>query len=155
MHKRYFISITIFLIITLSASSQCKYYNKVNKEGKKTGIWFSYWDSSQKVLHRKFHYKDGREWGVCKIYNKEGVLVTKERHHKNRIRIKSYRESGKLQRKGWAVMEYNAVDLHFYWHGRWKFYGEKVGLNGISIYENGEFKESIENRRTRKNQEKI
>ena len=147
--------IIVFAIVSLSANSQCKYYNRVNKKGERTGIWFSYWDASEKVINRKFHYKNGREWGVCKIYNRDGILVSKERHYKKRIRIKSYRENGKMQRKGWAVMEYNAIDLHFFWHGKWKFYGENVGLNGISIYENGEFKESVENRRTKRNQEKI
>ena len=146
------IAILIILSITISVKSQCKYYNKVDKEGKKTGLWLSYWDKEKSKIARKFHYNEDWESGLCKMYNKDGKLKMKERHLKNRIRIKSYNEIGKLQRKGWGIMEHNSKDLHFYWHGHWKFYGEKRHLTGISVYENGAFIESIENNRTKRNQ---
>ncbi len=148
------ITILFILTITLSAQSQCKYYNKVDKEGIKTGLWFSFWDNEKTIYHSKFHYKNGRETGVNKMYNRDGKLTTKERHVKGRIKIKSYNEQGKLQRKGWAKIDFNAEDLHFYWHGRWKFYSDKRKLTGISIYEKGFFMESIENKRTKRNQMK-
>ena len=149
-------TITILFILTISFSvkSQCKYYNRFDEDGKKTGLWLSYWDQKKRILHSKFHYKNGREVGVNKLYSRDGKLMTKERHVKGKIKVKNYNEEGKLHRKGWAKIDFNADDLHFYWHGRWKFYGEKHRLNGISVYEKGFFIKSIENKRTRKNLEK-
>lgn len=152
--KKIYLSILFFLFFSFYAQSQCRYYNRVDKEGKKTGIWFSYWDASQKVLHRKFYYKDDREARVCKMYNREGKLMTKERHLKNRIKVKNYNESGKIQRKGWARIDFNTDDIHFYWHGRWKFFDQKHHLTGISLYEEGYFIESIENKRIKKYNQK-
>ncbi len=149
--NKYAIVIIVFLISAPGANSQCKYYNKVDKNGKKTGIWFSYWDASEKKLHRKFHYKNDREVKVCKMYHRNGKLITKERHLKNRIKVKNYDEKGRIHRKGWAKIDFNAKDLHFYWHGRWKFYDHKHHLTGISIYKNGYFIENKKNNRTKNN----
>lgn len=146
------IVLLLTLITTSSVKAQCKYYNKLDEKGNRTGLWLSYWDSSKKILHRKFHYKKGREFRMNKIYFSDGNLMTKERHVKNRIKVKSYDEQGKLQRKGWAKIDFNADDLHFYWHGHWKFYNVKHQLIGISIYENGFFINPIENKRTKRNQ---
>ncbi|MCP4553180.1 MAG: hypothetical protein GY834_14330 [Bacteroidetes bacterium] len=150
--KQQIITILLFLIITSSAKAQCKYYNKLDKNGKKMGLWLSYWDKKKTIYHTKFHYKNGREIGVNKTYNRDGKLMTKERHVKGRIKVKIYDEQGKLQRKGWAKIDFNAENLHFYWHGRWKFYNEKHQLVGISMYEKGFFINSIENKRTKRNQ---
>ncbi len=152
--KNIFIVIFACLMITSAAKSQCKYYNKMDENGKRTGLWLSHWDTEKTVYHSKFHYKNGRETGVNKMYNQDGKLVAKERHLKGRIKMKSFNKSGKLQRKGWARIDFNAEDLHFYWDGRWKFYGEKHRLTGISVYEKGFFINSIENKRTKKNVEK-
>ena len=139
-------------MIALSGKSQCKYFNRFNEDGEKTGLWISYWNEKKNIYHSKFHYKNGRETKVNKMYNRAGVLTSKERHVKKRIKMKVYDENGKLQRKGWAKIDFNAEGLHFYWHGRWKFYGDKHQLTGISIYENGFFIKSIENKRTKRNQ---
>lgn len=147
-------AIFIILIVTLSVKSQCRYYNKVDEKGNKTGLWISYWDSEQSIIRSKFQYKDGREFRVGKMFSRDGKIMEKERHVKGRIKIKSYTEDGKLQRKGWAKIDFNAEDLHFYWHGRWKFYGEKRQLTGISIYEKGFFIKNVENKRTKRNQVK-
>jgi len=146
------ITILIILVITLSVKSQCKYYNKVNAEGKKTGLWLMYLDNEKKVLTRKFHYKNDRESGVCKMYNPEGKLMMKERHLKKRIKVKNYNEQGKIQQKGYGIMEFNTDKIRFYWHGHWKFYAENHHLTGISIYKDGVFIESIESKRVKRNQ---
>ena len=140
------------MIIPLSAKPQCKYYNKIDKNGDRTGLWISYWDNQKTIIHSIFQYKNGREFRVGKMYNRNGKLLSKERHVRKRIKVKSYNESGKLQRKGWAKIDFNAEDLHFYWHGRWKFYAENHRLTGISIYKEGVFIESIENKRVKRNQ---
>jgi len=145
------IAILCILIITLSVKSQCKYYNKVNADGKKTGLWMLYWDKEKKTPYRRFHYKDDRESGVCKMYNSEGKLIMKERHLKKRIKVKNYNEQEKIQQKGYAIMEFHTEKIRFFWEGRWKFYGENHHLTGISIYKEGVFIESIENKRINKN----
>ena len=152
MKKKYFSTIFLLLLISLSVKSQCKYYNRFNADGNKIGLWLNYWDQKKTIYHSKFHYKNGREVKVNKMFNRKGILVAKERHVKKRIKIKSYDEKGKLQRKGWAKIDFNAENLHFYWHGRWKFYGNKHRLTGISNYEKGFFIKSVENKRTKRNQ---
>ncbi|MBU1014273.1 MAG: hypothetical protein KKG99_14840 [Bacteroidetes bacterium] len=146
------ISIFIIMIITLSVKSQCKYYNKINADGKKTGLWLMYWDKEKHIPARRFHYKNDRESGVCKMYNSEGKLMMKERHLKKRIKVKNYNEHGKIQQKGYGILEFHTDKIRFYWHGHWKFYAENHHLTGISIYKDGVFIESKENRRTNKNQ---
>lgn len=110
-----------------------------------------YWDKEKKITARKFHYKDDRESGVCKMYNSEGKIMMKERHLKRRIKVKNYNEQGKIQQKGYGVMEFQTDKIRFFWEGHWKSYAENHRLTGISVYKDGVFVESIENKRTNKN----
>lgn len=60
----------------------------------------------------------------------------KVKYHK-RLKIKYYRDNGKLEKKGYAHFDLTAKDLHFYWHGTWKYYDDKRHLYRIAIYKNG------------------
>jgi len=52
--------------------------------------------------------------------------------------VKYYDESRALEQKGWAVIDYNEIDTHYYWQGKWKYYNDKRKLFKVSYYENGE-----------------
>ena len=84
------------------------------------------------------YFKDGRETRLSKEYHINGKLRLKFRYYKDRIRVKYYTESRKLEQKGWSVIEYNEDDTHYYWHGKWKFYNNGRKLERVALYENGE-----------------
>lgn len=123
---------------TMQAQLFNKEINQYGEDKQRTGWWISYWDDDEKVFMSKAKYKAGQEIGTSKEYHANGNLRLKFRNQKNRIRVKSYSEDRKLEQKGWAVMEYNEKDTHYYWHGKWKFYDEQGKLVRVSQYSNGE-----------------
>lgn len=54
-----------------------------------------------------------------------------------RMKVKYYLESGKLEKKGWAVMIYDPEEIRYSWNGPWKFY-EDGKLAKKSVYKMGE-----------------
>ncbi|MBN2174387.1 MAG: hypothetical protein JW731_09655 [Bacteroidales bacterium] len=111
--------------------------NKYSETGQRQGLWISYWDEENKIPMSKARYEDGRVKGVNKGYYQNGNIQVKKRYLKNRIRVKYYYENRKLEQKGWAVLEYNPEDIHYYWHGCWKFYDTNRKLVSKACYENG------------------
>ncbi|MCD4697539.1 MAG: hypothetical protein K8S16_15025 [Bacteroidales bacterium] len=131
------VPIYIFISVNLQAQLFSKKLNNFNEEGLKEGLWKIYWDEEKNVPMSKAHYKDGRETGVNKEYHISGKLRLKSRYDKKRIRVKYYYENRKLDKKGWAIMEYNENDIHYYWHGKWKYYNENGKLIKIADYRKG------------------
>ena len=86
----------------------------------------------------KARFVDGREQGVSKEYHVNGKLRLKFRYHKDRIRVKYYDENRRIEQKGWSVIEYSEKDTHYYWQGKWKFYGDKHKVERIAYYHQGE-----------------
>lgn len=129
-----------FLLLLLQCSAQffIKPANRLNEQGKRQGVWKSFWDEAGKVPMSKARYKDGREVGVSKEYHISGILRLKFRYHKNRIRVKYYDENRQLEQKGWSVMEFTDKEIRYYWQGKWKFYDSKRHLERISYYDKGE-----------------
>ena len=86
----------------------------------------------------KVRYDNGREKCVSKEYHQNGNLRLKMRYYRNnRVRVKYFDEGRKLEQKGWAVMEYNENNIHYYWHGKWKFYNNEHKILESAIYEYG------------------
>lgn len=135
-------SLFIIAVLLFSIASQAQLFNKkTNQYGedkKRTGKWITYWDEEDKVPMSVARYKSGREVGVSKEYLSNGIMRLKFRYHKTRMRAKYYFPNGKLEQKGWAVMEYNEKDTHFYWHGKWKFFDENRKVIRRALYQNGE-----------------
>ncbi len=138
-------SIFGFLIVAfvlISGFSQAQlFHRKVNRydeNGKRTGLWVNYWDDEKKIPMTKNHFKDDRETGVCKEYHNNGRLRLKFRYYKDRIRVKYYDENRRLEQKGWAVMDFTEKDIHYYWHGKWKFFDKNRKLLRVALYRNGE-----------------
>jgi len=63
--------------------------------------------------------------------------------YRDNLKIKYYRDSGKLDQKGYAILDLDSEVIHFYWHGIWKYYDDKRKLYRIALYENGEEKEVL------------
>ena len=83
-------------------------------------------------------YKNGYESRVSKEYHQNGKMRLKFRYYKNnRLRVKFYNEERVLEAKGWAVMEYNKEDSHFYYQGKWKYFDDKRKLVRTGWYKNG------------------
>lgn len=131
--------VSLFLISTITYSQFFKRHNnQYDKNGKRTGLWITYWDEAEKTPMSVANFKNGYEAGVSKEYHQNGNLRLKFRYHKNRMRAKYYDENRKLERKGWSVIEYNKADTHYYWHGKWKFYNEKRKIETVAMYQHGQ-----------------
>jgi len=132
--------IFLFFVFLCNSSFSQFYKRKINRydeNGRRTGIWRTYWDDDKKIPMSKVRFKDGYETGVSREYRQKGIMRLKYRYYKNRLRVKHYSENGKLEAKGWAHMEYNEQDTHFYFHGKWKYFDERRKLIRIRWYENG------------------
>jgi antitoxin component YwqK of YwqJK toxin-antitoxin module len=121
--------ITIFLfllLIPIIAEASWPFKREVNRydaRGRRQGKWVSYWDDSKKIPMNIERYKDGRERGRCRYYYMNGTKRLQFNAHKDgRMKVKYFTESGKLEKKGWAVMIYDPKEIRYSWNGPWKFY---------------------------------
>ena len=133
----------VFILLPVFTTAQL-FHRKVNRydeNGKRTGLWVNYWDVEKKIPMTKNHFKDDRETGVCKEYHNNGRLRLKFRYYKDRIRVKYYDENRRLEQKGWAVIDFTEKDIHYYWHGKWKFFNKNRKLLRVALYRNGELVE--------------
>ena len=127
----------LFFSLNLPAQFFKKEINRFDEDGLRTGLWKTYWDDQEKTPMSIGHFTKGRETGVCKEYHPNGNLRLKSRYQGNRIRMKYYSEDRKLERKGWAIIDYSSAEIHFYWHGKWKYFDNQHRLSKTSIFENG------------------
>lgn len=137
---RNLVALLLCLSVAFPASAQFwkRKMNRLDQDGRRTGKWITFWDEAKRVPMSKARFKEGREVGVSKEYHINGNLRLKFRYHSDRIRVKYYTADRKLEQKGWSVIEYNETDTHYYWHGKWKFYGPGRKLQRVSHYSNGE-----------------
>jgi len=133
----------ILLLLPLITPAQIfkRKVNKIDEDGKRKGLWLSYWDENENILMSKYHYKNGLETYVCKEFYSNGKTRLKFRYYKNRIRVKYYNQTKQLAQKGWSKWDVTEDDLHYYWDGKWKFYDENRKLVKVEIWEMGEKKE--------------
>jgi antitoxin component YwqK of YwqJK toxin-antitoxin module len=129
----------VFILMPAFSTAQLfhKKVNRYDENGKRTGLWVNYWDEEEKIPMSKNHFKDDRETGVCKDYHNNGKLRLKFRYYKNRTRVKYYDEDRQIEQKGWSIMEFTKDDIHYYWHGKWKFYNQDRKLIRKSIFKDG------------------
>lgn len=139
MSKASVLLIALFLIaFGLRAQLFKKKINQYDKDGLRTGLWKTYWDDDEKIPMSIGHFEKGRETGICKEFLPDGTIRLKSRYHGNKIRMKYYNEDRRLEKKGWALIDYSSKDIHFYWHGKWKYFEGRHHLVKTSIYTNGE-----------------
>jgi len=135
--KWIFLSVFFFNSTILYCQLLKRHKNQYDENGQRKGLWITYWDEEEKIPMSVARFNNGHETGVSKEYHQNGNLRLKFRYYRNRIRVKYYDENRKLEQKGWSVIEYNADDTHYYWHGKWKFFTENRKLIRISHYLNG------------------
>lgn len=112
--------------------------NRYDSQGRRQGKWVSWWDKELKIPMNIERYKDGRERGRCRYYYMNGTKRLQFNARKDgRMKVKYYLESGKLEKKGWAVMIYDPEEIRYSWNGPWKFY-EDGKLAKKSVYKMGE-----------------
>lgn len=112
--------------------------NRYDTQGRRQGKWVSYWDDEKKIPMNIERYKDGRERGRCRYFYQDGTKRLQFNARKDgRMKVKYYFESGKLEKKGWAVMIYDPNEIRYSWNGRWKFY-EEGKLVKKTVYRMGE-----------------
>ncbi len=140
--------LTIILLLLLSvamvnAQFFKKKINQFDDEGLREGKWIEYWDKDQQHISARGSFKYGDQIGKWKYFHYEGKRRLKFKYQANRIKVKYYYESGRLDHKGWARIENSEKELHYFWEGIWKYYSPKGKLIRIALYENGEEKEIL------------
>lgn len=128
----------LFLSFGLSGQILHRKINTFNSDGEKDGLWITRFPGDTNVISSRVHYKDGNEKGVCKHYHPNGVMRIKWRYMENRIRVKYFSEARQLELKGWSKIDRSTSIIHYYWHGKWKYFDENRKLINVAIYENGE-----------------
>lgn len=97
--------------------------NRYNANGLRDGSWIYYWDDAQKKPMNKLRFKNGREHGLNRYYNENGKKWLKFRAFKDgRMNVTYYDDNGRREKKGKALMIYDAAELRYCWHGKWKYY---------------------------------
>ncbi|NOX45512.1 MAG: hypothetical protein GXO89_00860 [Chlorobi bacterium] len=141
--------IVVFVFLLVKDGNAQFYKRKINSyndKGQRTGLWFFYWDDENKVPMSRAFYKNGYESKVSKEYHQNGKMRLKFRYYKDkRLKVKFYNEGRVLEAKGWAIMEYNKKDTHFYYQGKWKYFDGKRKLVRTGWYEKGVEVASSEN----------
>ena len=125
------------LVVLCSFSAEAQLFRKNrNDDPSKNGKYYEYWDKDSIRLSAKGHFCHDHPCKTWKYYHADGTMRMKVKY-RNRLKIKYYIPSGKLDQKGFAMLDLNTEHIHFYWHGIWKYYNAKRKLYRIALYENG------------------
>lgn len=130
-----FIPLVIILLFTIPAEAQLFKKNK-KQDSLKSGRIIEYGGDDSTTIVTRGRFKNGRPCKTWKYYWDDGTMRMKIKYH-DRLKIKYYTTSGRLDQKGYAMLDFNAADTHFYWHGRWKYYDDRRKLYRIALYQDG------------------
>ncbi|MDZ7743139.1 MAG: hypothetical protein U5Q03_15725 [Bacteroidota bacterium] len=144
MKNLFFLVLSAFLFSSCTESLYFGKFNQKDKEGKKKGVWITWWDEEETIPMTKYWYKDGKEQWDSKTYHNNGNKAVKFKKRGDRILVKYFDRFNHLTHKGWARYEVSEVDVHYYWHGEWKYFDEDRRLIKRVIYENGKMKDRLE-----------
>jgi hypothetical protein len=103
----------------------------------KRTLYYEYWDADSTIMNAKGYYCHGLPCKTWRYYHKNGKKRMKVKYGKT-LKVKYFRDSGKLEKKGSARLDFSTSDIHFYWHGRWKYFDNRRRLYRVAIYTNGE-----------------
>ncbi|MCD4725320.1 MAG: hypothetical protein K8R63_10815 [Bacteroidales bacterium] len=125
------------LVVFCSFSAEAQLFRKNrNDNASKNGKYYEFWDKDSTTLSAKGHFCHDLPCKTWKYYYSDGTRRMKVKY-RDSLKIKYYTNSGKLDQKGYAMLNLNTENIHFYWHGIWKFYDHKRKLYRIALYENG------------------
>lgn len=131
----------IILIITAGITAEGKDPSpKTNqyKNGKYHGKWIIYFDSTNTKIESAGRYKLGKETGTWRYYFENGNLRRLERFRGSHIRTTHFYETGIRKSSGKARLRYEGEYLHYYYHGKWKYFNPDGSLREVIEYKNGE-----------------
>ena len=140
------ISVIILLLLfttVVNAQFWKKKINQFDDDGLRIGKWIEYWDNAHEHISASGRFVNGDPVGKWKYYHYDGKRRLKFKYQNDRIKVKYYHESGRLDHKGWARIEYTEKEIHYFWEGLWKYYSPKGKLIRIALYEGGEEKEVL------------
>lgn len=127
-------SLLIFLLLTIFSCKTPLINQKVNK--KKEGFWIEkYTQDSDNYKSIGRYKKDDpvKKWN----YFLNEKLIKKEKYKNNICYTRIYYENGKIQSKGISVLDNSSKYMHWYYHGKWKFYTDQGKLIAIKQYDKG------------------
>jgi len=134
-------SIVLFILSMFLIGSQAdaqflkKGEQKENRKDRRIK-YFDYWDADSTILNTKGQYRDGMPYKTWRYYHKNGKKRMKVKYG-DRLKIKYFKESGQLDKKGYAILDLDPANIHFYWQGTWKYFDERRKLYRIALFENG------------------
>lgn len=135
---KYFGIFSVLLLILSFETSAQLFKKRKNPENDTVnhGVYYEYWDRDSTMLSARGRFCHGSPCKTWKYYWKDGTRRMKVKYRES-LKIKYYSESGRLDQKGYAILDLNSKMIHFYWHGIWKFYDKKRRLYRKALFENG------------------
>jgi antitoxin component YwqK of YwqJK toxin-antitoxin module len=111
--------------------------NRYDSKGFRQGKWIVWWDEASKSPLSITHFKDDHERGKSRYFYMDGTRRMKFYTRKDgRVRVKYYTETGRLEKKGRALMIVTPEQVRYCWHGKWKFYENRKCVK-VSVYNMG------------------
>lgn len=136
---RTIILLVLTTIFTIPSAGQFwkRKVNQLDEKGNKHGYWIEYLDPEHSAISGKGWFEHGREARRWIHYHFNGKRRLKYKYLKEDIKVKYYYPNGRLEQKGHARIEYSEKDVHYYWHGEWRFYDEQRRLQKRMMYSEG------------------
>ena len=130
----------LVLFIALAGKADAQLFKRQkasNNDSLRNGKYSEYWDKDSSRISARGYFKNGRPAKTWKYFHADGTRRMKVKY-RDKLKIKYYSRNGTLEQKGYAVLDFNAEDIHFYWDGIWKYYDPKRKLYRIALYKMGE-----------------
>lgn len=143
--KKEFLSSIILVLVFILILASCRTMpvlfnqqtNSIDTCGLRQGMWKTYWDDAGSIPMSKAWFKDDKEY-MSKEYHCNGRMRLKMKWYDERIKVKYYDTLRVLEQKGWARYESSSKEIHYYWHGKWKYFENKRKQARTTQYRNGE-----------------
>ncbi len=106
------------------------------KNGLKTGLWINKDDNGEVVYKSLGRFKNGNEKRTWKYFHNDSLFKT-ETFSGNTSVIRFYHPNKKISATGKTQMDFNGIELHWYYHGDWNYFDPTGKLLKVIIYKKG------------------
>lgn len=127
--KAYFL---FAVMVILLGSCQVNRY----KHNLKTGLWINKDDNGDVIYKSRGRYKYGKEKGTWKYYH-DKTLFKKERHNGDTSEMWFYHLNKKVMANGKTEINFNGIEIHWYYTGDWKYFDQQGRLLKTVTYKLG------------------
>ena len=131
LHKN--LTLTLGLISVLILAS-CKVNGYRN--GLKHGLWINKYVDGQITQKSRGRFKNGRETGTWK-YKHGKDLYKKEKYNGTTSTVRFYHPNSKIAATGMTMVDFNGIELHWYYHGDWKYFDTQGKPFKVVTYKKG------------------